>query len=182
MQDEFFDDSDLDEYDDYDALAGWEMIAKKSVLDYDGFSTDYSLWHNWMDDTWICIFGDVDFYNPSNSCDAEFDNEAEAHEWFDSYTGFDDDDIMMSTEIAEDSQPLDRVQELLQMSELGLTLSQGLKKYAAYMQELDRNPITINGQQWFSLLSDEQLEEIDEAAVDLENKYYFIRNLVHPNK
>lgn len=70
----------------------WELVETKPVLDYDGFHTDYSLWHNILTDEWVTIFGDIDLYDPTNeSPDAEFETEAEAVEWFDNYNGFEDD-------------------------------------------------------------------------------------------
>lgn len=91
MDDEYFD--DLDEYEYEDELDNWEQVDRKSIPDYDGFTTDYTLWHNWADDTWACILGDNELYNPINTePDAEFDDEDEAREWFDEYRGFEDED------------------------------------------------------------------------------------------
>lgn len=70
----------------------WDLIEKKDVMDSDGFWTEYTLWHNEFNDQWVCIFGDSDIYYPENSdYDAEFEDEDEAREWFDSYEGFDND-------------------------------------------------------------------------------------------
>lgn len=64
----------------------WEMVSHKMVYDWDGFTTDYSLWHDIENDKWCCIFGDNDWYDPYNSePDAEFDTEWEAWEWFEDY-------------------------------------------------------------------------------------------------
>lgn len=67
----------------------WQQLKTKEVIDSDGFVTEYSLWHNNDDDTYICIFGDSEMYTPDDSYpDAEFDTEQEAYEWFNSYEGF----------------------------------------------------------------------------------------------
>lgn len=80
------------EFDAYEDISTWEEIASKSVMDADGFYTDYTLWYNTASDEYVCIFGDKDIYDPTNyDADAEFDNEDEAREWFDSYNGFEDD-------------------------------------------------------------------------------------------
>lgn len=75
-----------------DDLGYWEKVRTKQVHDADGFMTEYALWYNSATNEYVTIFGDTDLYNPSNSFpDMEFgDNEDEAIEWFDSYTGFDD--------------------------------------------------------------------------------------------
>ena len=85
--------SDSIYYDD-DLFEDWERVATKSVLDSDGFVTEYSLWHNLGTDEWITIFGDTDLYDPTNSePDMEFeDNEKFARNWFDEYEGFVDEE------------------------------------------------------------------------------------------
>lgn len=70
----------------------WQQLKTKEVTDSDGFITEYSLWHNNDDDTYVCIFGDSEMYTPDDSYpDAEFDTEKEAYEWFNSYEGFRED-------------------------------------------------------------------------------------------
>ena len=80
--------------DDDEDLGGWILVETKSVQDYDGFYTDYTLWYNENVDEWVTIFGDNDLYNPTNKySDAEFGhNEDEAYEWFESYSTEEDDD------------------------------------------------------------------------------------------
>ena len=88
-----------DDYDPSDYEGGyteWDLLDKKSVRDSDGFFTDYTLWYNEFTDMYVCIFGDSDIYYPENAdYDAEFETEDEAREWFDSYSGFEDDDDIM---------------------------------------------------------------------------------------
>lgn len=70
----------------------WELMEIKYVPDADGFNTEYSLWYDTMNDKWCCIFGDTEYYDPYDSDhDADFDQEWEAREWFEDYTGFADD-------------------------------------------------------------------------------------------
>ena len=67
----------------------WQLVKTKSVMDSDGFMTDYA----WYTDgtTHIFMFGDTDLYEPDQDyADWETESEQEASEWFDSYTGFDD--------------------------------------------------------------------------------------------
>ena len=88
---------DYNEFDD----SPWEFIERKDVLDFDGFWTDYTLWHNLEDDKWVCIFGDRDLYRPEDSePDAEFDSEWEAKEWFEDYSteDYDDEDLELTTD------------------------------------------------------------------------------------
>lgn len=71
---------------DEDEMMDWDFIDSKQVYDFDGFTTDYTMWYDPAEDMWICILGDRDIYNPGNTePDAEFETEREAYEWFDSY-------------------------------------------------------------------------------------------------
>lgn len=70
--------------------SNWKLVKTKSVMDSDRFMTDYA----WYTDgtTHIFMFGDTDLYDPDKDyADWQTDSEEEASEWFDSYTGFDDD-------------------------------------------------------------------------------------------
>ena len=85
-------DSLTENYDikDYDS-AKWNEVKSKSVMDSDGFYTDYT----WYTDgtTHIFMFGDKDLYEPDEDyADWVCDSEEVASEWFDSYTGFESDD------------------------------------------------------------------------------------------
>ena len=72
----------------------WTEVDSKSVIDSDGFTTDYT----WYTDgnEHICIFGDKDLYTPDNTTpdvDGFYGEEgAKAMaDWFNSYRGFDED-------------------------------------------------------------------------------------------
>lgn len=83
---------------DEDEMMDWDFIDSKQVYDFDGFTTDYTMWYDPAEDMWICILGDRDIYNPGNTePDAEFETEREAYEWFDSYG--EDDIVEESTRI-----------------------------------------------------------------------------------
>lgn len=73
----------------------WELLESKSVYDWDGFLTEYTLWHNTFSGEYACFFGDADFYNPDEDADpdAVFNDRDEAYDWFYSYEGFEDEDI-----------------------------------------------------------------------------------------
>lgn len=69
----------------------WRPVATKSVRDFDGFMTEYT----WYTDgeNHIFMFGDTDFIEPSQEyADFWCDSERVAQEWFDSYTGFEEED------------------------------------------------------------------------------------------
>lgn len=69
----------------------WKELASKSVEDSDGFNTDYTLYTN--GETYICMFGDKDLYEPDEAyADYETENEQDAWDWFNSYTGFADEE------------------------------------------------------------------------------------------
>lgn len=64
----------------------------KSVIDADGFMTDYT-WYKTPEGENVFIFGDRELYNIDNSDpDFETDNEEEANDWFNSYVGLMDED------------------------------------------------------------------------------------------
>lgn len=77
-----------DSIDDDDELNGWQKLASKEIIDFDGFITDYSLWYNpySKDDKYVCIYGDDELYTPLTA-DPDFscETEQEAWEWFEDY-------------------------------------------------------------------------------------------------
>ena len=78
------------DYKDTDA-AQWKLVRTKSVMDSDGFMTDYAWYTN--GDKHIFMFGDMDIYEPDEDyADWETDNEKEASDWFATYEGFAEDD------------------------------------------------------------------------------------------
>lgn len=69
----------------------WEQVKTKRVKDSDGFLTDYVWYTN--GEKHIFMFGDSDIYEPDEDyADWVAETPTEAQEWFDSYTGFQDDD------------------------------------------------------------------------------------------
>lgn len=101
-----------------DQYSAWRELASKSVEDSDGFNTDYTLYTN--GETYICMFGDKDLYEPDEAyADYETENEQDAWDWFNSYTGFADEeneyDIYGSDELGSDfNQYEDDIQEISQ--------------------------------------------------------------------
>lgn len=85
---------------EYDA-SDWTELASKSVLDSDGFYTDYTLYTDGS--IYICMFGDKEIYEPDeNYADYETEIEQEAWDWFNSYTGFADDEDEYDVYSSED--------------------------------------------------------------------------------
>lgn len=80
----------------------YKLIERKTVYDFDGFTTEYS-WYKCLDSGEnIFIFGDSDFYTPENTePDYETSDDEVAREWFDSYEGFEsmdlDEDVATAT-------------------------------------------------------------------------------------
>lgn len=71
----------------------FKEIASKSVPDFDGFMTDYTMYLNTDTGEYVFVFGDKEAYGPENSSfDWECETEERAWEWFNNYRGFDDDD------------------------------------------------------------------------------------------
>lgn len=72
----------------------FEEVAHKSVLDSDGFSTDYTMYFDHHENKYVFVFGDSDLYRPEDGdYDWECDSYEEAEEWFDDYTGPGEDDV-----------------------------------------------------------------------------------------
>lgn len=70
----------------------YEMLKTKEVPDFDGFSTEYTLYSTVQsgEPYYVCVLGDRDLYDPNDGVvdfDFETDSYAEAMEWFDSYSG-----------------------------------------------------------------------------------------------
>ena len=66
----------------------YEFIDTKSVLDYDGFLTDYTMYLDTETGEYVFIFGDNDYYGPdTDSVDHECESLEEAYEWFNDYDG-----------------------------------------------------------------------------------------------
>lgn len=79
--------------DDKEDSREWVELRTKAVLDSDGFYTDYTMYQNIDDGSFIFMFGDKDVYEPDRAyADYETDSEEVANEWFDSYEGFADED------------------------------------------------------------------------------------------
>ncbi len=69
----------------------WLFVKKKSVMDSDGFMTEYTWYTN--GDLHIFMFGDSDLVEPDEAyADWTCETEQEAQEWFSSYNGFEDED------------------------------------------------------------------------------------------
>lgn len=74
-----------------DEDGGYDLIRIKTIIDSDGFNTEYALYHDNQSGQYFTMFGDMDLYEPDiDYADAVFDSYREAKEWFDSYNGFED--------------------------------------------------------------------------------------------
>lgn len=72
----------------------FEFIDSKSIKDFDGFMTEYSMYKDNDSGRFVFVYGDSDIYTPEDeNFDWECDSEEEAREWFDNYNGFEDDII-----------------------------------------------------------------------------------------
>lgn len=74
-------------------------IASKSVPDSDGFLTDITMYRDIETGDYVFVLGDKDLYSPEDgNFEWTSDTENRAWDWFNSYTGFDDEE-----ELAEDN-------------------------------------------------------------------------------
>ena len=62
----------------------WVELRSKSVMDSDGFTTDYTLYTD--GEHYICMFGDKDIYEPDiDYADYETESKEDAYDWFENY-------------------------------------------------------------------------------------------------
>ena len=103
----------LNEYWDKVEDTPYYKVASKSVMDSDGFWTEYTMYYNEDEDNYFFIFGDSDIYGPDPAyADWECETNDEAVEWYNNYNGFEDEeeddfDDFGSFEIEEDDDEVD---------------------------------------------------------------------------
>lgn len=85
----------IEKYSGNKLVENWSEVDHKSVIDSDGFYTDYTLYKN-NENKFRTVFGDRDIYRPEDTYDMDFDSEKEALEFFNSYKGFEEDDYFES--------------------------------------------------------------------------------------
>lgn len=153
---------DIDWEDETADENGYIKLATKKVPDADGFLTEYTLYTDPDRSIYFCMFGDSDVYGPDpDYADADFETEEEAYEWFDDYSGIDEDvygqsDIMCTMYIdrggifGEDNAVLSE---------------QDLRDYWAESKEYD--PTLREYQSYHDWLKDSQefLEKLDEGRL-----------------
>jgi hypothetical protein len=157
-----------EDYDiDFDAITipedeRYEYITSKTVLDSDGMRTDYTMYYDWEDDKYIFIFGDNDVYDPTNEpSDHECDTEEEANEWFDTYTGFDDEEDFDECYLSETNNNTEE-QELAEfldfLKEDGIIVSNINRKFKQINitneKDLDTASFYLHDRDYFKKLSD----------------------------
>ena len=72
----------------------YTYVKSKTVYDSDGWTTEYTMYFDEVNDRYVFVFGDSDYYNPNDGYeefDWECDTEKEANDWFNNYNGFEDD-------------------------------------------------------------------------------------------
>ncbi len=108
----------------------FEFINSKSVLDSDGFYTDYT-WYRSADGLNVFVFGDNEVYTPeAGYFDYETESDEDAQEWFDSYNGFGDDDLDESADahlkIDGNNMVEIPIEDNSEVGELGHPIQQGI--------------------------------------------------------
>ena len=73
-----------------DGTPYYVLVDRKTVDDSDGFTTEYS-WYKDNNGYNVFVFGDSDSYRPEDRhWDWESDSDEKAKEWFDNYSGFEE--------------------------------------------------------------------------------------------
>ncbi len=80
----------------------YEKLRSKQVPDSDGFLTDYTMYYDHEMEQYVFVFGDNDMYDPETADhDYECEDKDEAYEWFENYSGIDEDeDTFAATDIS----------------------------------------------------------------------------------
>ena len=84
----------IESSEDAEDHGGWELLEVKDIRDFNGFWTEYSLWHNVETDEYATYFGDTELYSPLTGEEpdmADFETEDEAWDWFYDYDTDDQD-------------------------------------------------------------------------------------------
>lgn len=100
--------NNLNEYWDKIEETPYYKVASKSVMDSDGFWTEYTMYYNEDEDNYFFIFGDSDIYGPDPAyADWECETNDEAVEWYNSYNGFEDEEEDSSDSFELDDEDVD---------------------------------------------------------------------------
>ena len=165
-----------------DQYSAWKELASKSVEDSDGFYTDYTLYTDGQ--TYICMFGDKNLYEPDASyADYETESEQDAWDWFNSYTGFADEedeyDDILYDDILEPTEAINSgcSPDLLNVkSSRKIHASWTYYPYALYSYTPGDSETGIEGDK-FDIIDVVKSADIDEAKRYFKNK----RILWYPN-
>lgn len=120
-------------------------VASKEVTDSDGFLTEYT-WYRDENGLNVFVFGDKDSYRPEDGYfDFETESNSEAVDWFDSYTGFDDNDSDISEckDVFSDTNIDDEI-ELPEQEYHSERTSINAKKLPAIFKLITLNDGTVN--------------------------------------
>ena len=141
----------LNEYWDKIEDTPYYKVASKSVMDSDGFWTEYTMYYNEDEDNYFFIFGDSDIYGPDPAyADWECETNEEAVEWYNSYNGFEDEeeddfDDFESFEMEEDDDEVDEsleesVDEASRLSDLVSTAyaTKGPKRTSTIISSVEK--------------------------------------------
>lgn len=153
-----------------DQYSAWKELASKSVEDSDGFYTDYTLYTDGQ--TYICMFGDKNLYEPDASyADYETESEQDAWDWFNSYTGFADEEDEYDDILYDDILESNNVK-----SSRKIHASWNYYPYALYSYTPGDSETGIEGDK-FDIIDVVKSADIDEAKRYFKNK----RILWYPN-
>lgn len=169
-------------YDDY------EWLATKDVQDSDGFLTDYTMYRRRSDGMYVMVFGDRDFYSPEDGdFDYETEDEQDAWDWFDSYTGFDDEDedldILSATYTDMDGDTQDYsdwgVELVEDIDDRSAIVRDGSGRYTRWSKSSNRPLSRINKNNEYVPVWYNSIDEIHASADAADEIIWVIENGVH---
>lgn len=184
-----FTDYEWTEQDPESTKSDWKEVASKNVFDSDGFLTDY-VWYT-DGNKHIFVFGDSDRYRPE---DGDFDWEIdiiegkeveaykEAQDWFNSYRGFEEEDLDFDEAVLEDEPVLEdfKAQDCLTesyMSDLSVDVQEAGGK-ERLIKSLERQVLALQSElDFLNTIAPREvgaggnfdsMKEIEEAAIQTE--------------
>lgn len=123
----------------------WEFIKSKGVRDSDGFFTSYEWYRNKQTGLNIFMFG-IDSPDPDYA-DWETESDSEAEDWFNDYTGFEDDELEESVSSTATAKAIskelkDAAYKLFKTPRWGFETDKEIKDYINPFFEVSEDPKT----------------------------------------
>ena len=141
----------------------YTFVKSKTVYDSDGWTTEYTMYYDEVNDRYVFVLGDSDYYNPNDGYeefDWECDSEREANDWFNNYNGFEDDlDESLKEDVSD-----------LSTNELVNSIKDMLSKIKFINVDLDKSIFDESGTDTYYLVLDKVFSAFN-GSIHTETNY-----------